>query len=148
MERKEFLRNLVIRGGIATVIPTMALQACAKEDDDEENGPNNGDPNNGDITLDLDDATYADLKNDSGSIALSSDKIIVINTGNSNYVALSSTCTHQGCTVGYNASSNELPCPCHGSVFSTSGSVLQGPASSPLAKYSVTVDNNTLTINA
>jgi cytochrome b6-f complex iron-sulfur subunit len=71
--------------------------------------------------------------------------ILLINTG-TNIVALSSICTHQGCTVGYNPSRGDIECPCHGSVFSTSGSVLNGPATSPLRSYSVAETGNVLTI--
>jgi cytochrome b6-f complex iron-sulfur subunit len=44
--------------------------------------------------------------------------------------ALSLVCTHLGCTVGVEG--DGFLCPCHGSQYSLSGSVLQGPASSPL----------------
>ena len=54
--------------------------------------------------------------------------------------------THNGCTVDYDDNSNKLECPCHGSEFSTSGSVLKGPASSPLETYMVTREGDILTI--
>lgn len=142
MERKEFIKKVILRGSAATVIPTLVLQSCEKKDDDDN--PMNGDG----IIIDLDDSTYSELKNDGGSVELSSEEIIVINTGNNNFVALSTVCTHQGCTVGYNAALNELPCPCHGSVFSTDGSVLNGPASSPLTKYTTSLNGNILTVDA
>jgi cytochrome b6-f complex iron-sulfur subunit len=45
-------------------------------------------------------------------------------------------CTHRGCQV--TESSNQLVCPCHGSVFSgASGAVIQGPAQTPLATFKV-----------
>ena len=145
MERKEFIKKVIIRGSVATVLPALVLQSCEKDDNED----NNGNPMNGnDIIIDLDDSNYADLNNDGGSVALTSDKIIVINTGSSNFVALSTVCTHQGCTVGYSAALKELPCPCHGSVFSTDGSVLNGPASSPLTKYTITRNGNILTVKA
>jgi len=37
-------------------------------------------------------------------------------------------------------------CPCHNSKFDTSGSVLQGPATAALKKYTVVVEGNTLKI--
>jgi cytochrome b6-f complex iron-sulfur subunit len=61
-------------------------------------------------------------------------------------VALSSICTHQGCTIGYSPSANNFPCPCHGSVFSTSGSVLNGPAPTAVKSYPVSQTGNILTI--
>jgi cytochrome b6-f complex iron-sulfur subunit len=52
--------------------------------------------------------------------------------------AMTVTCTHQGCDVEPQGSN--LYCPCHGSLFDGSGKVLNGPASSPLVHFAVTVD--------
>ncbi len=41
---------------------------------------------------------------------------------------LSAKCTHMGCTVKWNAAERTFDCPCHGSRYSTSGTVVNGPA--------------------
>lgn len=64
---------------------------------------------------------------------------IYLRRDGSGYKALLMECTHKGCTV--KADVNELKCPCHGSKFSTSGAVTEGPADKPLKEYKVTSDN-------
>jgi len=100
-------------------------------------------PANGKLTIDLNDGNYSNLSSAGGYVVKS--KVIIINTGDE-FVALSSVCTHQGCQVGYDPSSGNLPCPCHGSLYSISGSVLNGPAPDPLKKYTVTREGDILTI--
>jgi Rieske Fe-S protein len=56
------------------------------------------------------------------------------------YKAFSAVCTHQGCTVK-EVANNQIHCPCHGSIFSAQdGSVLTGPATSPLSPMTATVN--------
>jgi Rieske Fe-S protein len=48
---------------------------------------------------------------------------------------LSARCTHLGCIVAFNSAMRTWDCPCHGSRFDLDGSVLEGPARSPLKVY-------------
>lgn len=57
---------------------------------------------------------------------------------NEKHWALSRKCTHLGCTVNYQETENVLECPCHQSRFlPESGTVIQGPATRPLARFPV-----------
>lgn len=47
-------------------------------------------------------------------------------------VALSTRCTHLGCTLTFNRRTSRLRCPCHGSHFDLDGFPAGGPATQPL----------------
>lgn len=57
-------------------------------------------------------------------------------------VAVSRMCTHQACTVGLPGTpGGAMQCPCHGSVFTVQGAVVQGPAPFPLRSFTATIDS-------
>lgn len=62
-------------------------------------------------------------------------------------VAVSRTCTHQGCTVLLPEQPGQgLACPCHGSRFTTTGVVVNGPAERPLPSYPARIEGNNVVI--
>lgn len=71
--------------------------------------------------------------------------IFLRRVSDSEFVALSTKCTHRGCQV--ESAGSQLTCPCHGSVFSLNGERLQGPAERPLSRYNVTTDEQRIYIN-
>jgi Rieske Fe-S protein len=55
---------------------------------------------------------------------------------------MSSTCTHLGCRVSYDAKSKLLKCPCHGGVFTPEGKNIAGPPPRPLSTVATRIDNS------
>lgn len=63
-------------------------------------------------------------------------------------IAVNSTCPHKGCAVEWNGASQEFVCPCHGSKFKTNGSVVEGPAQKPLAKFAAKTEGDTVLVKS
>jgi cytochrome b6-f complex iron-sulfur subunit len=79
----------------------------------------------------------------------SSGDFLVSRSGADTFVALTAICTHEACTItGFRAST--YVCPCHGSTYSTAGTVLTGPATRSLRTFPTqfATNTNTLTISA
>jgi cytochrome b6-f complex iron-sulfur subunit len=51
--------------------------------------------------------------------------------------ALSTTCTHLGCTPNWLAAEQKFKCPCHGSGFRKTGINFEGPAPRPLERFRI-----------
>jgi cytochrome b6-f complex iron-sulfur subunit len=51
--------------------------------------------------------------------------------------ALSTTCTHLGCTPNWLEREEKFKCPCHGSGFKITGINFEGPAPRPLERWAV-----------
>ncbi len=73
-------------------------------------------------------------------------RVVVTQPSAGTFLAFSAACTHQGCTVS-RVEDEVISCPCHGSRFDINdGSVVQGPASEPLARREIAVSGSTFTI--
>ncbi len=55
------------------------------------------------------------------------------------FYAISAICTHLGCVTRRDADDGIFRCPCHGSVFGPTGSIIRGPAPKPLNWLAVSV---------
>jgi Rieske Fe-S protein len=88
-------------------------------------------------------ATTADIPVGGGKI-LADKKIVITQPQAGSFKAFTAVCTHQGCIVG-TVSGGTINCPCHGSKFNiTNGSVVNGPAASPLAPVSIKVQGTSI----
>ena len=79
-----------------------------------------------------------------GGKILAGPKIVITQPQAGSFKAFTAVCTHLGCTVG-TVSGGTINCPCHGSKFSVAnGSVVNGPATSPLAPISIKVQGTSI----
>jgi Rieske Fe-S protein len=88
-------------------------------------------------------AATADIPVGGGKI-LTDKKIVITEPQAGSFKAFTAVCTHQGCLVT-SVSGGTINCPCHGSRFSiVNGSVVNGPAPSPLAPVSIKVQGTSI----
>ena len=53
--------------------------------------------------------------------------------------ALSTVCTHLGCTPNWLPNDNKFKCPCHGSGYYKTGVNFEGPAPRPLERFKISL---------
>ena len=136
MERKEFLKLTLGLCGV-TLVPAAIIESCTKQ---------TYAPTNVNFTLDLTATANAALNNPGGSVTQSG--VIVIRTGSNTFTALSTVCTHQGCTLNYAPAISEMTCPCHGGAYDLNGNVVAGPPPSALTKYTTSLSGHILTVKS
>ena len=68
---------------------------------------------------------------------LKDQKVFIVRDGDK-LLAISAVCTHLGCTVRSDPSTNGFFCPCHGSKYHHDGTNYAGPAPRPLDSFEIT----------
>jgi Rieske Fe-S protein len=88
-------------------------------------------------------ATTAEVPEGGGKI-IDGKNIVLTQPQAGSFKAFTAVCTHQGCIVNQ-ISNGTIDCPCHGSKFSVKdGSVVNGPATSPLASIAIKVEGTSI----
>jgi cytochrome b6-f complex iron-sulfur subunit len=141
MNRRDSIQKFILGGTVLFLAPSV-IQSCSKGSTTDPGG--NTPPPGTKINIDLTLPENSVLNTSGGSKIVQT--ILVINTG-ANYVALTSICTHEGNTVGYSSPTGTIICPAHGSQFTTTGSLVNGPALSPLQSFPISKTGNILTIS-
>lgn len=143
MQRQEFLSKLGI--GFAAVCIGCNLTSCGSNVKMEDPTPPPP-PGQTLATVDLNSV----LKNVGESTV--TNKIIIVRLTAQNtpeaFTAVSVVCTHQGTSINYNPGQGKFICPNHGSQFSTTGSVLLGPAVTPLQEFKIAISGSSLTVTS
>jgi len=147
--RREFVKDTL------TGIGTMAFGSfmLVNQSGCSEGSPTAPTDSNGgtSITVDLSFPENSALATVGGTLALTANEldgsgILLYRQSDTSVLAFSRICTHNGCTIG-SFQNGTSACPCHGSQFNTSGSVVNGPAVNALKQYSATIVGDIVTIS-
>jgi cytochrome b6-f complex iron-sulfur subunit len=141
MKRNEFLTTLT--GGFSVACVACMAQACSKDESGAPAAVNAPGSTTG-FSVNLD----TELKTINNFIARNGVIVFRISSGNTaaSFVAYSTVCPHEGATVEYNASATSFLCPAHGSTFSSTGALIQGPATKGLKVLAVELTGSTLRV--
>ncbi|HSN92612.1 MAG TPA: Rieske 2Fe-2S domain-containing protein [Anaeromyxobacteraceae bacterium] len=138
LSRRRFLLRAASLGGAAAGLGA-ALPGCAP---DLVPAPavNVPEPVNGVLAVDV--ASYPDLAREDGAVIARAsglpEPLLLVHAPDGSFRAMSATCTHAGCPVGYERPS--VVCPCHLSRFDLDGNVTNPPAVQGLAQYAASFD--------
>lgn len=146
----EVTRRGVIRGAAVGGLTLPLLAACGEDEPSTE--PAGSDSGTGGASGDGGAGgaggarvAKADVPVGGGAV-LAGAKVVVTQPAKGDFKAFTAVCTHQGCLVN-KVADGKIQCPCHGSMYSVEdGSVVAGPAPSPLAEKSVTAEGDELVV--
>lgn len=106
----------------------------------------NGNVSGSTVVVQIDSSSPLAAVGGAAMVRSSGGTFLAARTGQDSFTALTTICTHQTCTITGFDSTNYV-CPCHGSRFTTTGRVVNGPASAPLRSFATVFANNVLTIS-
>ena len=99
----------------------------------------------GTVTLTVDPGSPLSPVGSAALVRSSAGVFLVTRIAENSFNALTAVCTHEQCEVtGF--ASGTFVCPCHGSQYTTAGTVQAGPATRNLQRFNTSFTNNVLTI--
>ncbi len=143
--RREFCQALTILSAASLVDACSGSSTSGSGSDAPQLSTVSGTVSGSIVTVTIDAASPLNAVGGAALVNTSRGAILVARTSQAAFTALNATCTHEGCTVS-GFQSGTYVCPCHGSEFSTSGAVVQGPATRALSSYPTSFASPTLTI--
>lgn len=142
MERKDFIEKVGMSG--AALLVMGCLGSCSKSGSSGSGGTTNTNPV--DFTINITTAPYNVLQNAGGFYVDSATNVIIAKTSAGALIAVSSLCTHQAVTIEFQNTNNRFYCSGHGSTFSTTGAVTNGPATTALKAYKTALSGSLLRV--
>ena len=132
-------RRRALTGAATVGIGVPLLAACSGDDSTTAVDNGSGSGSGGALSA------TSDIEVGGGTI-FNEQRVVVTQPTEGQFKCFTAVCTHQGCIVS-SVSDGDIHCKCHGSAFSIEdGSVVNGPATSPLAEQQITVKGGEITL--
>jgi cytochrome b6-f complex iron-sulfur subunit len=139
INRLEFLKKMGLSGAsLMAVYCGVTMTSCKNE---ESTTPITTPKT---VTYDITTIKNGELKTVGGFYVDSANSIVIANTSDNGYVAVTQVCTHEG-NKNIIYSTNKFACTVHGATFDNKGNALS-VASRALTTYKVTQTGNVLTV--
>ena len=140
INRLEFLKKMGLSGASLMAVYCGVTMSSCKNEESVAPAVSTGKT----VTLDMNTGTYTKLLTKGGYFVDSTNNIVVANTSDNGYVAVTLICTHEG-NKNIIYSTNKFACTVHGATYDNTGKNLS-VAPSPLKTYKVTQVGNVLTV--
>ncbi len=138
MKRLEFLKKMGLTGAsLMAVYCGVTMSSCKNEDASAV-------LTGGTATYDMNTSTFAKLLTKGGFHVDSANNIVIANTSDNGFVAVTLVCTHEQQRQIY-YSTNKFACSAHGATFDNKGNATS-VTSRALTTYKVTQTGNILTV--
>lgn len=140
INRLEFLKKMGLSGAsLMAVYCGVTMTSCKNE---ENTTPINTAKT---VTYDITTVKNGDLRNKGGFFVDTANNIVVANTSDNGYVAVTLICPHeQNRNISY--ATNQFRCSVHGATFNNSGRSTSSVTSTALKVFPVVQSGNILTI--
>ncbi|MES2516530.1 MAG: Rieske 2Fe-2S domain-containing protein [Bacteroidota bacterium] len=138
MNRLQFLKKMGLSGAsLMAVYCGVTMTSCKNEDATTV-------LTGGTVSYDMSTTSFSKLLTKGGYYVDSANSIVIANTSDNGYVAVTLICTHEGQRqVQY--ATNHFLCTSHGATFDNKGNALS-VASRALTTYKITQSGNVLTV--
>ena len=140
INRLEFLKKMGLSGASLMAVYCGITMSSCKNEDNTTPAASTGKT----VTFDMSTGTYAKLLTKGGYFVDSINNIVIANTSDNGYVAVTLICTHEG-NKNIFYSTNKFACSIHGATYDNTGKNLS-VAPSPLKTYKVSQTGNVLTV--
>jgi Rieske Fe-S protein len=144
--RRAFCRQTC--SAIATIGMAAVFEACGRSPTSPSSAAGlpivNGSLSNRTVTVTVDSASALAAVGSMALVRANEEEFLVSRSAQETFIVLTATCTHENCAItGHD--NQVFVCPCHGSRFSSTGAVVQGPASRALLRFTAQFADPVLT---